>query len=261
MPTDQRSPVIAVLLAHQDDELGICETLFQATRSGKRCLIFYLTSGVAQSETAERRNRESQAVLEQLGVPQDQVFFCGDQLGISDGTLPAHMDIAYQAVHRRLSEEDGPLEQIVCHAWEGGHQDHDAVHVISVLLAERFNIVETSRQFSLYRAARSPLIPYLALSPLRMNGPALSLTVPRRRGLSHLAKMFTYRSQIKVMLLLFPSFAHRYLWQGREQLQPLQRQRINEPPTPWPALYERRRSCRYEELAAFTRQLVMKQRI
>ena len=39
------------------------------------------------------------------------------------------------------------------HAWEGGHQDHDAVHIVGVRSAQRCGVLASSRQFPLYRRA------------------------------------------------------------------------------------------------------------
>jgi LmbE family N-acetylglucosaminyl deacetylase len=156
MPTDRASALF--LFAHQDDEFGVFQVIEDCLRQGMRVRCAYLTHGANGS--AATRNAESLAVLGQLGVARDDIFFAGDQLGICDARLSRHMAAA-------------GAEQValVClPAWEGGHHDHDALHVLGLHTAERLGLGGSVRQYALYNAFRCPGPFFRVMSPLAANG-------------------------------------------------------------------------------------------
>jgi LmbE family N-acetylglucosaminyl deacetylase len=242
------------LLAHQDDEIGIFETLYRCVRRGEFYQIYYLTNGAWNAANPETRNRESLAVLSRIGVATENVHFLGEELDISDSTLPDRIEDAFQALVKRLDAMTC-LQRIVCHAWEGGHQDHDAAHVVGVLLAKRYDVMKSSRQFGLYRAADNPFLPYVVWRPLMKNGPVETIKIPPLRRLFYLKLMLLYRSQYKAMAYLLPFVAAHYLSNGAEQLQPLTDARLNERPQQGALLYEKRGRYRFEALQRKVRSL------
>jgi hypothetical protein len=48
--------------------------------------------------------------------------------------LVEHLDRALALLESRVTE---PVDNVWCLAWEGGHQDHDASHLVAVAFAAR----------------------------------------------------------------------------------------------------------------------------
>jgi len=228
----------AFLLAHQDDELGCLPEIDRVLHTGGRALCIFLTDGAGQGSDTGRRNGESLRALSRLGVPPADILFLGTSLRIADGTLIDHLHEVDCALAPILAGA-APVSRIVVHAWEGGHQDHDAAHLLGVGAATRLGILGASRQFPLYRAARCGPLPYVGLMALTANGPIDANTFSRMRGLTYLRTAFGYRSQRRALLALLPFLAWRYALQPRQQLQPLPRARTAQRPHAGRLLYER----------------------
>jgi LmbE family N-acetylglucosaminyl deacetylase len=242
-------PATAFLLAHQDDELGCLPEIDRVLQSGGRAVCIFLTDGAGRGSDADRRNRESLKALARLGVATGDIRFLGSELKIADGALIEHLHEVAAAVHAVLADA-APVRRIVVHAWEGGHPDHDAAHLLGVGAAVSLGILGGSRQFPLYRAARRGPLPYVGLQPLAANGPVEGGTFARPRGLAYLRMAFGYRSQRRAVLALLPFLAWRYLWRPGQQLQPLTLARTTERPHAGRLLYERMGRMSYGHLRA-----------
>lgn len=248
MPTN--APVALFLFAHQDDEFGVFQAIEDCLRQGMRVRCAYLTHGAKGS--AAQRNAESLAVLAKLGVAHDDICFAGDQLGISDAYLSRHMPTASAWLSHWMAAAAAGTGQValVClPAWEGGHHDHDALHVLGLYAAERLGLATSVRQYALYNAFRCPGPFYRVLSPLAANG-ALQATpigwAARWRYLRHC--IFSYPSQRITWIGLAPFVALHYLFDGRQLLQPASLERLSERPHEGPLYYERRKFYTYEQL-------------
>lgn len=163
------------VFAHQDDEVAIAPRIARDVASGARVVCAFLTDGGAPA----MRNAESRAVLAELGV--DDVIF----VGLPDGRLVEHLEEALAALPR-------DVEEIVTLAWEGGHQDHDAAHLVALALAIARGV--RCLAFPLYRGY------FRVLSPLREGD--------KRR--------LTAREVIKRAMLCwrYPSQRRSWLWLG-----------------------------------------------
>ena len=131
------------LFAHQDDEFGVFHTLSHIKRTGGPVRIAYLTTGNPDGMPNPRRNGESLKVLASLGVSPDEVEFVGESARIPDGRLVEHLDSASAAL-RALAMRYGRPKSLYTHAYEGGHQDHDAAYLVGVSLAESWGILNLS---------------------------------------------------------------------------------------------------------------------
>src|SRR6185437_7604917 len=89
---------LLVLLAHNDDEFFISPLLAREIATGTRVQVVYLTHGSVYGADSDRRIAESRALLEELGVGPEQVWWVGRQADIFDGSLASHAERAYQAV-------------------------------------------------------------------------------------------------------------------------------------------------------------------
>jgi LmbE family N-acetylglucosaminyl deacetylase len=207
-------------------------------RAGGRALCIFLTDGAGRGTDPGRRNGESLRALSRLGVPPADIRFLGTSLGIADGALIDHLREVDSALGPLLAGA-APIARIVVHAWEGGHQDHDAAHLLGVGAATQLGILGASRQFPLYRAARRGPLPYVGLTALAANGLIDASTFARVRGLTYLRTAFGYRSQWRAVLALLPFLAWRYALRPRQQLQPLTLARTAQRPHAGRLLYER----------------------
>jgi hypothetical protein len=64
-----------------------------------------------------------------------------------------------------IADSFGNVERIFFPAWEAGNEDHDAVHVLGLALAQRKGLLERSFQIPYYRAG-SAWQPFRLFAPL-----------------------------------------------------------------------------------------------
>ena len=196
----------------------------------------YLTNGAWREVSPDSRNAESSAALAHLGVPGEQIRFLGTELGIPDSALVEHLERCWTEL-TVLADHIGKIDRVVMHAWEGGHHDHDAAHLLGLALASRCRVLEASRQFPLYRAPGGRFrVTYAA--PLPANGPTERTPIPWKSRFAHLARLRFYPSQMKTIVKLSPWMAWDYLTDGCQKLQPVSLRRVAEPPSTRPMLYE-----------------------
>ncbi len=234
MPTD----AALFLFAHQDDEYGVFQLIENSLRQGRRVACAYLTAGAHGS--AARRNAESLAVLTGMGVAAQDIVFAGDQLAISDGTLPPHMAAAGAWLERWLAGFDR-IALICAPAWEGGHHDHDALHFLAAHAATGRGVGGQLRQYPLYNAWQRRAPWFNVLLPLAANGPVELVSIAWPARLRHLRQLWRYPSQWKTWIGLFPFVLWHYLRRGCQQLQPVTLARLAERPHAGALYYEQRR--------------------
>jgi LmbE family N-acetylglucosaminyl deacetylase len=253
MPTDRAAApggAALFLFAHQDDEFGIYGELAAERSAGAEVHCVYLTDGAGRRDVAARRNAESLAVLADLGIAPAAVAF----LGFPDGALHAGMERAARAL---ASLPCLPVVgRLYLPAWEGGHQDHDATHLLGLWLAARLGRLEHTSQFPLYHGAglAGPL--FRVFSPLPANGPVRRRRLPLSDRLRYGAWPLRYRSQWASFAGLWPPAFAKLLAGGGFALQPVSLQRAFERPHAGPLLYERRSDVTYADLSSAARALL-----
>lgn len=240
--------VVAFLLPHQDDEFGVFFAIEEAARRGARPLCVYLTDGGYGGQDPARRNAESLEVLRRLGVEESDVYFTGTEKRYQDGMLHANLDEASHAIAAILNRHPD-IRALYMPAWEGGHQDHDALHLIGTVFAAKNGMFGIARQFGLYRAAEN-LLGMAMFAPLAENGPVDAVPIPRRDRRRYLRLALSYRSQWKTWAGLFPMLAHAYGKSGKQETQGLSLSRLTERPHAGPLLYEKRERARYDDFRA-----------
>jgi len=246
MPTD---PVALFLFAHQDDEFGVFERIALLRRAGVRVACAYLTDGRTARASAATRNAESLAVLAQLGVAPGDVRFAGQELGIGDARLPLHMDAAGRWIGAWL-DSFTTIEALHVTAWEGGHHDHDALHVLTADLAAERGLLERSWQFSLYQAEGLPGPLFRVLAPMARNGAVAATRIGWRARLHYLKLCLSYPSQRTTWIGLFPFVLLHYLLRGEQALQKLNPARLAERPHEGALYYEKRRFFTWPQMSA-----------
>jgi LmbE family N-acetylglucosaminyl deacetylase len=234
------------LLAHQDDEIAFSPLIARFFEQGRPMRVVYLTDGAAGGTTPARRARESERALAALGVPASAIRFLGTTLSIPDGGLFRHLAEVYGALagHCRDLQDFGDLYTM---AWEGGHPDHDAAHVLAMKLAIELGLADRTWQVPFYRAAdRGP--PFFKLfAPLQTNGPARALPAARQDALLRAAAIRFYPSQWRTFLGLGPGILWHALIGTPTKVQQVQVRRSLERPTAATLLYEKRNGIRFAE--------------
>jgi LmbE family N-acetylglucosaminyl deacetylase len=226
---------VAFIFAHQDDEVALASRIrFEAAR-GNRITCLCLTDGAA-AKPAAVRDAESRAVLARLGVEDFRVAPPHER--IADGTLPEHLDAALQFVEAQMAN----VGAVVTLAWEGGHQDHDAAHLVAAVFAARRGV--ECLEVPLYNGFRT-------VDPLfRVNHPVgdgwQERRLTRREYVANVLLARFYPSQRKTWLGLVPLLL---LAQPRELTRAADLRRASVPPHPRPLLYERRFRYPYERFA------------
>lgn len=241
-------------MAHADDEFGVFAEIADAVARGHRVVCVYLTDGGFGGQSAEVRQRESLAVLRRLGVNARDVHFAGYDLRIADGGLPTEIGRATKALETVLTQSL-PVARILVPAWEGGHQDHDAAHVAGLAACKRVCPETESLQFSLYTGHRMPGPFFRVLSPLAANGSVAARRLTLRERVRYLENCLSYPSQWRSWLGLFPFVLAHYVFVGKQQLQPVNPDRLNERPHGGRLLYERRGFYRWDDFETETRRL------
>jgi len=243
------------LFAHQDDEYGVFPLLEQLVARGEQITVIYLTSGTLDGQPSARRNRESGDVLARIGIATTDIYFAGADSNFPDGKLYQHVKDGVAAVLAFLDSMDAPT-RIYAPAWEGGHQDHDAAHIIACYLASKFACLETSRQFPLYHGMGLPGIFWHTFLPIPSNGVVESFPIHWRQRFRCLRYGLRYRSQWSTWLGLYPMYVLYLLTRGRQYLQPFNLARLRQPPHEGACLYERRGFCTQEQFGYYTKALV-----
>lgn len=236
------------LFAHQDDEFGVYQRIFDCRRRGLRVACAYLTDGAAAGVGAARRNAESRAVLARLGVSGDDIAFAGERLGIGDARLPLHLDAAARWIDAWLDAFPA-IDSLHVTAWEGGHHDHDALHALAVLLAARRGLLERTWQYSLYQAAGLPGPLFRVLAPLPQNGAPRAWPIAWRERVAFLRHCLSYPSQRMTWVGLFPFVLLHYLLRGTQALQPVDPARLRARPHEGLLYYEKRKFFTWEGMA------------
>ncbi|GAB6195005.1 PIG-L deacetylase family protein [Lysobacter xanthus] len=237
MRSDQR-PVALVLFAHPDDEFACSLRLRELVRAGYRVECAYLTDGGFGGQGVDIRERESLRALDRLGIPAGQVRFIGRELGIGDGTLPLALDRAWTGL-LPWADAEGSIARVVTPAWEGGHQDHDATHLLALTLARRHAVTEVE-QFPLYTGVGLPGPWFRVLHPMPANGPVSAYRATAAERVLAVRICLYFLSQWRTWLGLLPFFAWAMLVSGRFPRQPAAWNRLLERPHPGRLLYERR---------------------
>jgi LmbE family N-acetylglucosaminyl deacetylase len=236
------------LLAHQDDELAFSPLLARLRDQGRPVRVVYLTNGGAGPSTRAQRATESARALATLGVPSSEIRFLGTELSIPDGQLFRHLSAAYGALvdDCRDIRHLGALYTL---AWEGGHPDHDAAHVLAMKLGLERQAEDRTWQVPFYRAAdRRPLL-FSMFAPLECNGPVRELPAAWKDALLRAATIRFYPSQWRTFAKLAPAIFWHALIGTPTKVQKVQVRRSLERPTAGPLLYETRNQISFAEFA------------
>jgi LmbE family N-acetylglucosaminyl deacetylase len=229
---------ILFVFAHQDDEIAAAPRIRRAVAAGDEIACAFLTGKSA----SHVRDDESRRALAFLGVAE--VAFIGSQADIADGTLVEHLDIALTLLASRFDGAD----EVWTLAWEGGHQDHDAAHLIALALARRLQA----------RCFEVPLYTGLGrVGPFfRVSYPIgegwMSRKFPLREVWRNAALTRFYHSQRRTWLALLPGI----LTTHHEFVREADAARVVSRPHEGPLYYERRFRFPYSRFESHARPFI-----
>jgi len=197
------------LFPHQDDEYFVAPWL---ARDPARARCVFLTTGDFHGTRAAVRNAESLRALRSLGITDGRTVFAGEELGVADNDLAAHLPAVFAWLK---AEQSAGVENVIVPAWEGGHPDHDAACLLGHALAAASGGLPV-HEFAAYRA--HPAVPYFykVMQPLPDAGPASGFA--ERFTPKTFALFRFYPSQWKTWLGLLPPLLLNFLAGGRTGL-------------------------------------------
>lgn len=236
------TPLVA-LFAHPDDEFAVFPWIEQAIRSGQPVHCIWMTNGGWGGQSISRRREESVKVLRRLGVTREMMHFLGEQDSIPDGQLHRLMDRARDALRVALPRLPKNAWWLIP-AWEGGHQDHDACHLLAI---ETVAPGTPLFQYPLYNGLGLPGPVFRTLSPLRSNGPTCDVPIGWKHRILYPIYCLGYRSQWKSFVGLLPFYALRMLQRRPFRIQPVEPAATRRRPHAGKLLYERRGGPSWEE--------------
>lgn len=237
------------LLPHQDDEFALLKSISNDVLSDREFALLYLTDGAYGGNVSDIRNRESLAVLKSVGVSAEQVHFLGLDYRLQDGCLHSQLKLAWEVI-LRFTDSHSCIDSVYMPAWEGGHQDHDAAHILGLCIANKYACLVESRQVALYHGEGLPWVFYKVLSPLALNGKTINTRIPWAQRLQFLRLFLCYRSQLKTWLGLYPFVFINMIFHGNESIQPVSFKRIYQSPHHGKLLYESRGHCLEQDFRA-----------
>lgn len=251
-PSTPEQDTVLFLFAHNDDEFFVLPRLEREAAAGSSVLCVYTTDGAAYGESPVRRLSESQSVLRSRGVDAENLIPLGAQLGVRDGTSFRHLEPLWNEI---LSLTRGRrISKIYVPAWEGGHADHDAAHLLAVALArlQSANVFE----FSLYHnhKAMGPLFRCMSLIPLE--GAVSSEEVTLREALSWIFAARQYPSQRRAFLGLLPFCLPQILLRRSLPLRQVAGRDYRKRPFEGTLFYEARFKVPYDEFRQSTLEFI-----
>ena len=244
-------PHALFVYAHQDDEIATAARIRHMVRAGWTISCVYLTDGEGGRARSDVRDAESRRVLGELGLELARVHFLGSRERIPDGRLFEHLDRALALTEAAVA---GVPDEVWTLAYEGGHQDHDACHLVAMAYAVPLGIPVF--EMPLYHGYGLPGPFFNALAPLRNGGQWVSRRIAIGEGFRIALLSRLYSSQRKTWLGLLPEALLRLAVSRKEWTREADLARLRDRPHRGKLFYERRFGVTWEEFAAKARPFV-----
>ena len=236
------------IFAHQDDEIGVFNKILDDIKKEKEVFIIYLTNGITnitKKLLSIKRKKESTTVLQKIGIKKKNIFFIGNTLNIYAGSLYQNFDKVHKKLNTTFKKNNDNIE-IITHALEGGHEDHDACNLIVKKIGKDFKINDIFC-FFMYNSFKTNLFYYKVFNPIKKLGPLNEIKFFSKLSerLFLISLLFKYRSQIIIWIGLYPFIIYHYLFKGYNLLQRLKYNEKFNKPHKGTLLYEKRKFCSY----------------
>ena len=223
------------------------------TRAGRAVQCVILTNGSAYGANPAVRDAESLVALTKLGVRPDAICFLGSRHGIEDLALVRSLDHSFGLLKEHL--RSAQIDQIFCLAFEGGHPDHDASHLVALALARERRLLNNIWQFPMYNGRGTPGQLFRVMTPVDSRG-GLKRRISLRDGLRIALLSSLYRSQRSTWLGLLPEALVKLVFLRREIMQRAKREAAMRKPHAGKLFYERRFGVAYESWWALAEQFI-----
>ena len=238
------------ILSHQDDEIGIFESIRIAVENKENVIIFYMTNGVINKsipkEELFHRDKESITVLKKIGVEEKKIIFLGRLNNIPTCSLYKKLEIAYLEISKFLNTLNGDIE-LFTHAYEGGNEDHDSCNILVLKIIRNFNNINLAFQFPFYNAYSSIFF-YSTQKALKINGEILKIKTNFTNRIKYIGYLFYYKSQLKVWIGLYPFLIFNFITRNYYLLQKIDKNFFVKKPHQGTLLYEKFRNTNYANL-------------
>ena len=225
---------ILTILGHPDDEYFFASRIAFERARGHRIICVFLTDGTAYGVSPKVRENESRRALAELGLANEDLHF----LGIKDSESYTLLEELYTRV-KEIADRTS-ISSIFVLAWEGGHVDHDAAHLIGIALARSLGILDSLFEFAGYNGYGVPgkLFRVFRMIPNRL--PVRRRRLSIREAVRSFLLFRWYRSQLKSFIGLMPDSFYRIVLRRGEEMRPVANIDYRLPPHPGALLYERR---------------------
>ncbi len=238
------------IFSHQDDEIGIFETLNKSIQNKENIIIFYMTSGEVNKSISTKkifhRDKESLSVLRKFGIKEKNIIFFGRKNNIRTCALHKKLNFSYKELSNFLSNIKGDIK-IYTHAYEGGNEDHDSCFILVLKLFKKLKNIKSAYQFPFYNAY-SRLFYYSVQKPLKINGEVIKVKVSLKNKIRYISYLFFYKSQTRVWVGLYPFLIFNFLIRNYYYLQRINKKFLVKKPHNGILLYERFRNSKFQNL-------------
>ena len=235
---------VLVLLPHNDDEFFLAPLLEEWKNSNDTVFIAYLSYGSIYGVSNGVRKKESEKFLSKYSIRAENIIYPSEQLNVFDGHVIDELNSLYIFLIEKYKKIK--LDKMIIPAWEGGHHDHDSVHVLGVAVALKCRIHDIY-EFSIYNRWKT-IGPLFNVMKIIKRNKIWEVKIKKIQALKYIYRIFIFRSQLKTFLGLFPGIVYAYLIKGRIELNRVEKYNYLSPPHGGQLLYERRFKIPYEYL-------------
>lgn len=240
---------VLFVLAHNDDEFFVLPRVLRERAEGRECLFLFTTDGAAYGESPERRLSETLAVLGRCAVDPTAVVSLGTQLGIRDGTSHQSISSLWRGMQESLKGH--AISKVFTLAWDGGHNDHDAAHLLAVAFARLRGV--PVMEFAAYNSYRMPKPLFRCMSLIPGSGELSKDKVSCAEAVRWALTPRHYRSQRRAFLGLLGFCLPQILLRRCLVTREVNAKRYLERPHEGPLFYEVRFKVPHSEFLAATR--------
>jgi len=240
------------ILSHQDDEIGIFESIRLAVENKENVVVFYMTNGIINrsipKEELFHRDKESLMVLKKIGIKEKNIIFFGRLNNIATCSLYKKLEFAYLEIAKFLKTLNGDIK-LFTHAYEGGNEDHDSCNILVLKIIKNFNNINSAFQFPFYNANTSIFF-YTVQKTLKINGEVLKIKTSFANRIKYIRYLFYFKSQLKVWIGLYPFLIFNFITRNYYLLQKIDKNFFIQKPHQGTLLYEKFRNTHYTSLEA-----------
>jgi len=248
----QKQEIALFILAHNDDEFFALPAIEAEVASGRRVVCIYTTDGFAYGEDPTRRLKESRSVLCPRGVSEEDVIPLGMKIGVRDGVSFRTMTELWDVLV--ATSADWRIDRVYLLAWEGGHADHDAGHLLGVALAKLKGI--EAYEFSLYNSYQTvgPFFRCMTLIPAA--GEVKSISISLKSAIDWILSARHYASQWRTFVGLLGFCIPQILVKRELQLRRVSSRDYRCSPHDGTLLYEKRFKVPHQEFLGATSRFI-----